>query len=219
MKPKSSLEAEGERKALDAEYWVARYGDTLFGFAAARVRDPAIAEDLVQETFLGALKSKGAFAGRSNERAWLFGILRNKLVDYYRRQRREVSFGEDEPFVPGDGFIQDGVRKGSWDPRWAPKAWETPDESLSKKEFQAVLQNCMSRLPDRMADLFKMREIDGISFEQICRDLEVSTNHASVLLHRARMSLRRCLELHWFASPTKSKQPRKSAPDKNDMPS
>jgi RNA polymerase sigma-70 factor (ECF subfamily) len=220
MKPRASLEAKDNKTALDAEYWVEKYGDVLFGFAAARVRDRSVAEDLVQETFLGALKSKAAFAGRSNERAWLFGILRNKLVDHYRLQKREVLFGEDERFLTDESsFIKDGVRRGSWDPRLAPKAWETPDESLSKKEFQAVLQKCMSRLPERLGDLFRMREIDAASFEQICEELEISANHASVLLHRARMSLRRCLEVHWFSPGIRNKQSPRTAPGEEDMPS
>jgi RNA polymerase sigma-70 factor (ECF subfamily) len=186
--------------ALDAEHWVENYGDVLFGFAAARVRDRAIAEDLVQETFLAALKAREGFAGRSNERAWLFGILRNKLVDYYRRQSREVSLGENEDLLPEEqvAFRSKGFHKDIWDQRFAPKAWETPDKSLSNKEFQAVLKNCMSRLPERIALAFIMREVDAASTEEICRDFEISANNLSVMLHRARMSLRRCLEIHWF---------------------
>lgn len=200
MKSSHPSEPTNEPHAVDAEYWVEKYGDVLLGFAAGRVRDRAIAEDLVQETFLAALKASESFAGRSSERAWLFGILRNKLIDHYRRQSREVSLGEIEEFLPEEkgSFHAQGFRRDAWDPRLAPKAWETPEESLTNKEFRSVLQCCVSRLPQKIANIFIMREIDGVSTEQICNDLGVSANNVFVMLHRARMSLRRCLENHWF---------------------
>jgi len=214
MKSSPSLEPKTKLPVLDAEHWVEKYGDVLFGFAAARVRDRAIAQDLVQETFLAALKAKKGFAGRSSERAWLFGILRNKLVDYYRLQSREVSLGDNEALLAEEGsFHSDGLRKDTWDQRMAPKTWETPEGSLTNKEFQAVLKNCMSRLPERIANVFIMREIDGASTEQICSDLEVSANNVCVMLHRARMSLRRCLEIHWFGKKPKSKEVRIAGAD------
>src|SRR5215471_2793235 len=85
---------------VNPERWVQEHGDALFGFAVVRVRDRAAAQDLVQETLLAAIKAKERFAGRSSERAWLFGILRNKLTDYYRLQAREVSLTELETSSP-----------------------------------------------------------------------------------------------------------------------
>src|SRR5262249_13612264 len=104
MESLTQTSAQSEPPRIDPEHWVDEYGDLLFGFAAARVRDPAIAKDLVQETFLAAIKARGAFAGRSSERAWLFGILRNKLVDCYRRQSREITLTDLEaPFPEEEG--------------------------------------------------------------------------------------------------------------------
>ena len=209
-KGSNSLEPECQQPVLDAEHWVEKYGDVLFGFAAARVRDRAIAQDLVQETFLAALKAKDGFAGRSTERAWLFGILRNKLADYYRLQSREASLGDGEAILPEEQglFRAGGLGRDSWEKRLAPKAWETPDKSLSNKEFQAVLKNCMSKLPERIVQAFKLREIDGLSTDEICNDLGVSANNVCVMLHRARMGLRRCLEVHWFGHRAKDQQSR-----------
>src|SRR5260370_23903406 len=138
---------------LDPESWVERHGDDLFGFAAARVRNRAIAQDLVQETFLAGIKSGEGFAGRSSERSWLFGILRNKLADYYRLQNREEAITDTEPLVPEErgAFATGGLGKDGWLMQLAPKAWEAPDGTLISKEFQDVLKSCLTRLPDQVA--------------------------------------------------------------------
>jgi len=200
QEPETKLPVADPAPVLDPEGWVEKYGDILFGFAASRVRDHSIAQDLVQETFLAALKAKAGFAGRSTERAWLFGILRNKLVDYYRLQGRETLFADLEWPLPEEetAFFSSGLGKDGWVKRLAPKAWETPDESLVSKEFQEVLKQCLSRLPEKVTQTFLLREVDGVPSEKICKDLEVSPNNLWVMLHRARMGLRRCLEVHWF---------------------
>ena len=207
----SSTEPQVGRPAADAssflnpERWVQEHGDVLFAFTATRVRDRAIAQDLVQETFLAALKAKDSFAGRATERAWLFGILRKKLVDYYRLQGREVPLADLEAPLPEEqgAFGATGLGKDGWLKGPAPRAWETPEEILVSKEFQAVLKDCLARLPGKTAQVFALREIDGVSSDEICKDLGVTPNNIWVMLHRARMGLRRCLEEHWFGIKTK----------------
>jgi RNA polymerase sigma-70 factor (ECF subfamily) len=198
--PKTETSVSNSGSSVNPERWVEEYGDMLFGFAALRVRDRVIAQDLVQETFLAAIKARDSFGGRSTERAWLFGILRNKLTDYYRLQGREVSLADLESVLPEEqgAFGSSGLTKDGWLHGVGPKAWETPEEVLSSKEFQEVLKGCLSRLPDKVAQAFVLREIDGVSADEICRDLGVSPNNVWVMLHRARMGLRRCLEVHWF---------------------
>jgi len=193
-------EADRRSSSPNPEHWVEEHADELFGFALARVRDPSAAQDLVQETFLAALRAIASFAGRSSERAWLFGILRNKLVDYYRLKGREALLAEDDSLGPDEGrfFHATGLRKDAWMKRLAPQAWASPDESLVQKEFQIVFHRCLARLPDKVAQVFLLKEVDGVASEQICKDLHVSPNNFWVMSHRARMALRRCLELHWF---------------------
>jgi len=204
--PESTGPASKSEPVVNPERWVEEHGDVLFGFAASRVRDRAIAQDLVQETFLAALKARGGFSGRSSERAWLFGILRNKFVDYYRLQGREVALADWESMLPEEegSFAASGLTKDGWITGLGPKAWETPEEVLVSKEFREVLKQCLAGLPDRVAQVFFMREIDGVSSEEICKDLSVSPNNVWVMLHRARMGLRRCLEAHWFGSKRKT---------------
>ena len=205
--PGLKASASNSSSGVNPERWVQEYGDTLFGFAALRVRDRAIAQDLVQETFLAAIKARDSFGGRSTERAWLFGILRNKLTDYYRLQSREVSLADLESLLPEEqgAFGASGLTKDGWVHGVGPKAWETPEEILSSKEFQEVLKRCLSGLPDKLAQVFVLREIDEISSDEICKDLGVSPNNVWVMLHRARMGLRRCLEVHWFGKHRKDK--------------
>ena len=185
---------------MDPERWLEEHGDVLFSFALLRVRDRATAQDLVQETFLAALKAASNFAGRSTERAWLFGILRNKLADHYRLQSREMALTDSESGSPEEeGFFQaGGPGKDGWITRLAPQRWEAPDESLASKEFQGVFQECVSGLPDKVAQVFLRREIDGVASEEICKEFAISPNNLWVMLHRARMALRRCLEVNWF---------------------
>ena len=192
--------ANSKGHSVDPERWLDEYGDALFGFATLRVRDRAIAQDLVQETFLAALKAKQSFAGRSTERSWLFGILRNKLADHYRLQSRETPLLEPGSSTPEEeGFFHSsGPGRDGWIIRVAPKAWEAPDESLMNKEFQVVFQECVSGLPEKVAQVFLQREVDDVPSEEICKEFDITPNNFWVMLHRARMALRRCLEINWF---------------------
>src|SRR4029077_9274716 len=130
-----------------------------------------------------------------------------KLVDFYRLQGREVPLADLEAPLPEEenAFRAAGVGRDGWVKGLAPKAWETPEEILVSKEFQEVLKGCLSRLPLKIAQAFVMREIDDVSSEEICKDLGVSPNNVWVMLHRARLALRRCLEVHWFSKNTKDK--------------
>ena len=100
---------------------------------------------------------------------------------------------EEEGFFHSGGLGKDG-----WIKRLAPKPWNAPDQSLVSKEFQEVFKACLSKLPEKTAQVFLLREVDGVSSEEICKDLPLSANNLWVMLHRARMALRRCLEVHWF---------------------
>ena len=198
--PKPHLPSSGIVPALNPERWLDDYGDMLFGFVMVRIRDRGVAEELVQETFLAALRASQSFAGRSTERAWPFGILRNKVADHYRHQSREIPLADLDYSSPEeDGFFHSGgLGKDGWIKRLAPKPWTAPDESLISKEFQEVFNACLSRLPEKTAQVFLLREVDGVSSEEICKDLTISANNLWVVLHRARLALRRCLEVHWF---------------------
>lgn len=176
------------------------HGDYLFSYAVMRLRDTGRAEDAVQETFLAALKGGKSFAGRSAEKSWLVGILKNKIFDYYRKASRETSFTDLEFYSDeeNDRFVADGLLKDCWIHELGPQRWSSPGASLDSEMFWQTFHDCSSKLPKKVAAVFNLREVDGIEGKEICAMLNISDSNLWVMLHRARMALRRCMELNWF---------------------
>lgn len=167
----------------------------LVRYATLQLRDPDAVQDVVQETLLAALAGAANFAGRSNLRTWLTGILKHKIVDAIRRQSRETAVSGD---TEGDGSEFDALfeANGHWVAH--PEAWSNPDASLDQKQFFAALEECLKKLPKKTAQVFMMREHLGSETEEICKEMAVTPTHCWVLLHRARMSLQLCLDRNWF---------------------
>ena len=187
--------SEKPETPLNPENWVDLYGDYLFSFALFRVQNQAAAEDLVQETFVAALQNRKNFKGQASERTWLIAILKNKIIDYLRKQSRELPTDDIERFLnmSGDQFNAAG--------KWVagPGKWSfTPSMLYDKKEFWQALRRCLESLPKRLAQAFILREMDGMSHEEICKVLEISSSNSWVVLYRARMGLKKCLGTSWF---------------------
>ena len=182
------------------ENWVDEYGDFLYRYALSRIKDPTIAEDLVQETFLAALKAHQNFQGRSTARTWMIAILKHKIVDYIRKKVREPASDKVESL--SDAAANESVdgsfdRDGEWKDR--PAEWAVnPTKLYEQKEFIDILYRCLGELPERQAKAFMMREIDGLSTDEICKALGISATNSWVILYRARMLLRQCLEIKWL---------------------
>jgi RNA polymerase sigma-70 factor (ECF subfamily) len=182
-------------QAIDAENWVDRYGDCLYRYALSRLRRPELAADLVQETFLEALRARDAFAGRSGERTWLIGILRHKILDHYRKANREQAvFGGVSLEAAAESVFD---QRGRWKQR--PRRWAgEPSRSLETREFWDVFSRCLSRLPSGLADAFFLREVDGLGAEEVQQLLRINPATLWTRLYRARTLLRGCLEIGWF---------------------
>lgn len=167
----------------------------LLRYASLQLRDRQAAEDAVQDTLLAALAGEAGFAGRSNLRTWLTGILKHKIVDAIRRQAREpVVFADaDEESGEIDELFSE---RGHWNER--PAAWGDPDGALEQSQFFRALELCLERLPSRTAQVFMLREHLGFETGEICKELSITPTHCWVLLYRARMSLRECLQQTWF---------------------
>ncbi len=181
--------------AADPSEWLDRHGDALYGYALARVGQRAAAEDLVQETLLAAMKSAAAFRGISSERTWLVGILRHKLLDYYRALGRDRKVRAEEPFdeEAGGGPFDE---RGRW--RAHPAVWASPEAALERSEFWVVFTACMSGLPESLRGPFVLRELEGLDTRSLAATLGTTHNNVWVMLSRARQRLRRCLEVNWF---------------------
>jgi RNA polymerase sigma-70 factor (ECF subfamily) len=186
---------EANGRAPTAEDWLDRYGDYLYRYALLRLRHAQDAEDLVQETLLAGFRARERFAGRSAVRSWLTAILKRKIIDWHRAKgRRERAFDPR----PAEDLLDDLFdARGKW--RVDPGAWEpAPDALLESREFWQVLRRCLGRLPARLAQVFILREIEERSNQEVRKALQVSPSNLWVLLHRARVGLSRCLDLHWF---------------------
>jgi RNA polymerase sigma-70 factor (ECF subfamily) len=179
----------------DPATWVDQHGDFLFRFALSRLGNRTVAEDMVQETFLAALRASRDFSGKSAERTWFVGILKHKIIDHLRRQGRErpVSAINSSREMSEELFD----KKGWW--RVKPAKWPTdPGAALEQKEFWEAFRHCLESLPPRLRAVFSLREMDELPTDEACEALKVTPGNLGVLLHRARMGLRRCLELNWF---------------------
>jgi len=184
----------------DPGHWVELHGDYLFRYALIRLRDPAKAEDAVQETFLAALKVGKSFQGKSAEKSWLVGVLKNKIYDHYRKSSRETSFTDLEFYADeeSDRFVPDGLFQDGWIHELGPLEWSSPGASLDSAVFWKTFHECSNKLPKNVAAVFNLREVDGVESKEICSLLNISESNLWVMLHRARMALRRCLETNWF---------------------
>lgn len=181
--------------ALDASTWLAEHGDYLFRMARRQLHSDELAEDAVQETLLAALAAQARYAGDASPRTWLTGILKHKIVDQIRRQVREVEIPRDQ-----DGeeavdslFKQDG--------HWAEpiRPWGNPDAEAELSQLRRALDECADRLKPAMAQVFSLREVAGMETAEICKELGISPTNCWVLLHRARLFMRQCLELNGFS--------------------
>lgn len=193
--PAVATEGDSDSAPLvDATQWVERYGSALFQYAVVRVRCHQTAEDLVQETLLSALEARDRFAGQSSEQTWLIGILSHKIKDYFRKAsvRHDHEWNEQT-----SASTKDFDKRGFWIARLG--RWPAaPEQALESREFWAVFDECLSKLDPSLLAAFSLREFDQLATEEICRTLNINSNNLGVRLHRARASLRKCLESKWF---------------------
>jgi len=167
----------------------------LLKYAQLQLRNSAWAEDAVSETLLAALEKPQSFAGQSQLKTWLVGILKHKLVDQLRRNARDMSMtAEDGEDLDEALFRPDG----HW--REAPQEWGDPEQTLRQLDFMRVLDACVEKLPGQQGRLFMMREWLELDTEEICKVLAISPTNLWVMLHRARLRLRECLQLNWFSA-------------------
>ena len=183
-----------ESSRSDPSTWVEQYGDYLYRFALSRLRDGDAAEEAVQETMVSALRNVDQFTGRGSERAWLTGILKRKIVDFFRsRSRNPINLNEESGDI--SEMLFDG--KGSWKKEIRSAIRQSLD-SLDRQDFWKILKTCMASLPVRQADVFTLRAVDERTADDICKELGISSTNYWVILHRARLQLSSCMKQRWF---------------------
>jgi len=188
-----------EEHIVNPHVWIDNYADYLYSYAISRLNDDEEAKDLVQETFLAALERLDRFEGRSSERTWLTAILKNKIIDAYRKKssglnKKMVNKSENPDH---DEFFD--AKDGHWQEQHQPQVFgmETYDP-LNQKEFNHVLKQCMMKLPVLWMSVFTMKHMDDADTEFICNELKVTASNFWVIIHRTKVNLRSCLQKNWI---------------------
>jgi RNA polymerase sigma-70 factor (ECF subfamily) len=178
----------------EAESWLNQHGDYLYRYALLRLRNEELSREMVQETLLAAWKARQGFRSESSVRTWLVGILKHKITDHIRKQIRERDIMNRAEADPTSTFFDS---QGHW--KDAPVRWNTnPEELLNDQQFMKVLASCISRLSEQQQTVFSLRELNGEDTETICNACDISPTNMHVIMHRARLLLRKCLEQNWF---------------------
>ena len=178
---------------IDPNKWIDSYSDYLFNYTISRVSDREIAQDLVQDTFLAGLKSMKNFKGEASERTWLISILKRKIIDHYRKINSNK--GKAEVRIN----YKDSESEGDWlEERVADPFDKTAEDTLQNEELGEAIYNCLSKLPKKQADVFKMKTILGHETEAICNELNITPSNLWVIIHRARTAMADCLKENWF---------------------
>ena len=185
---------EKPEHVLEPKKWVDNYSDYLFNYTISRLNDHDLAKDLVQETFLSALKAMKNFKGQASERTWLVSILKRKIIDQYRKKNSKK--GQAEVRM---AFYEDGENKGKWIEEKAPSDWgNIGEKDIENEELKDVLNKCIKALPEKQRMVFLLKTIKNYETEEISNELELTSSNIWVIIHRARIALRECMENNWF---------------------
>lgn len=181
------------KATINPEKWVDKYSDYLFNYAIGRINDREQAKDLISETFLSALKAMKNFKGEATERTWLISILKRKIIDYYRHSNSKK--GKTEVKIN----YHDTDQEGEWlEEMVADPADKTAEDRIENDELKLAIFDCLEKLNERHAQIFKMKTIDGIDTTTICNEFNITPSNLWVIIHRVRMSLVLCLEKTWY---------------------
>lgn len=181
------------KEELFPETWVDRYADYLYNYTIVRVNDHEVAQDLISETFLAGLKSKKNFKGDASERTWLIAILKRKIIDHYRKKNSKK--GKAEVHID----YSDEDSEGEWlEERVSDPFDKTAEDIFENGELGEAIFNCLDKLNEKQAEIFKMKTIDDFDTEAICNEYNITASNLWVIIHRARKSLAECLEKTWL---------------------
>jgi RNA polymerase sigma-70 factor (TIGR02943 family) len=187
-----------EKKVMkaDPKKWFELYGTLLYQYALPRVSNSDVAEDLVQETFLSALKGVDGFKGEATEKNWLFTILKNKIIDFYRKKATEqfIISMPDLRSAENDWFDAEG----HWAENRLPKDWHASNTPTERKEIQQIINWCKDHLKAIQQHVFTLKYMEDLESDEICKVLNISLSNYWVLIHRARLQMRDCVEKYWL---------------------
>lgn len=185
------------------ETWVEKYGDYLYRFAMSRLKNPDLAADCVQETLLAGIRNFDRFDGSRDVKFWLRGIMRNKIVDHFRKlaRERQVDIGEDAEILESALYKHTGI------PTMSPEPWKfDPRKAFDQVEFWEAFEQCVEQLEGPAHQAFVLKVLDDMETEEVCKVMGIEANYLWVLLHRARKQIKALLEQYWNKSPETDRQ-------------
>ncbi len=187
-----------QKSTVDAEPedWLTEYGDGLYRYAYMQLKNEALAEDVLQDALLSAYKARDQFQGKSSIKTWLTTILRNKVIDQVRKNKRDALNNSME--IEDDSVVNSSFNSfGIWN-KWLSSWGSSPEKIVEQQDFLHQLTDCLSQLPTNLRQVFVLRNVDNLSTEEICESLNINANNVWVILYRSRMRLRECLEKNWL---------------------
>ena len=186
--------------ALIIRSWVEAWSDKMYSWALYKTNNKEAAEDLVQETFMAAFQSFDKFKEESSPKTWLFGILNNKIADYFRKVYRQPIVNESDRNPEGGKDFLDTFfdANDSWIKEQRPQHWDDDSHLLDNQVFVKTLGECLKELPLNWFAAINLKYLEEKKGEQICQELEITPTNFWQILHRAKLQLRKCLEVHWF---------------------
>jgi len=186
--------SEQPKHTLDPNKWIDLHSNYMYNYTITRVSKHELAKDLVQETFFSGLKAMKNFKGQASERTWLISILKRKIIDYYRKINSKKGSAEVRM-----SFYEDGENKGKWLEERVPSAWENEaDATIENTELKSAIDLCIDKLPEKYRMVFLLKTVQNYETEEICNELSITPSNLWVIIHRARVQLRACLEGNWF---------------------
>lgn len=194
------MEAIKKNKQKVFEVWVKDFSDELFSWALYKTSSKEAAEDLVQETFLAAYNKIENFKGNSQPKTWLFSILKNKVIDFYRLNSKTTklthSLTEDSGKEITDSIFNENE---NWNSNEINSLWNNDEEELlDNPEFNHILQECMNDLPSKWLNAFTSKYLTDKKAEEICQELEITVSNYWQIVHRSKLLMKKCLELKWI---------------------
>lgn len=183
--------------SLNPANWVDAYTDYLFSLALLKTGSRPDAEDIVQETFLAAFRGRDSFKGESTEKTWLTSILKNKLIDFYRKKNKEKPLAQylHETAEAFQNAVFDEGNYGRFKTLIRPNYFSKSGEDfLLGAEFQRILEDCILKMPSKLRSVFTAKYIQEDSSDEICKEHEITPSNYWVVIHRSKILLRACLE-------------------------
>lgn len=182
----------GEKTKIDTSTWVDDYSAALFNYANIRLNNHELAKDLVQDTFVSALKGIKNFQGKSTVKTWLFSILRRKIIDYWRKQ--EVRKTKPISFFTTEGFMKGGFLEG-----YNPKGKLSEiEKTIENNELRSAIASCIGALPEKWRGIVIDKMVEEKESKDVCNEYEITSSNLWVIIHRAKLQLRDCLEKKWL---------------------